>query len=59
VEGHAPPTLNLLPTPDGRSAAAQKIDASQTPTATNWNVVGAGSVIRWTQDVTFPSATVP
>jgi hypothetical protein len=40
-----------------KAPAAASATAPLTPTDTNWNQVAAGSVVKWTQNVTFPSVT--
>jgi hypothetical protein len=47
-------------TPNGTLERRMVVASASTPlvpTDTNWNVVGAGSTIKWTQTVTFPNAT--
>ncbi len=55
----------LLTRTDGATGAvAQALAVASTaspltPTDTNWNQVATGSVVKWTQSITFPSATSP
>ena len=42
-----------------KALAVASATTPQTPTDTNWNEVATGSVVKWTQNLTFPSATTP
>jgi hypothetical protein len=52
----------MLTGPDAQNSASERrlaVASAATPqpiTATNWHIVAAGSVVKWTQNVTFPSS---
>ena len=60
-----PLTCELLLTRNSQTAVVEQAPAVAsaaaplTPTDTNWNQVATGSVVKWTQNVTFPSVTTP
>jgi hypothetical protein len=39
-----------------RAVAVAGANSPQSPTDTNWNLVAAGSMVKWTQVVSFPTA---
>jgi len=42
-----------------RTVAVASANSPQSPTDTNWNLVAAGSAVKWTQVVSFPAAPLP